>query len=81
MKIVLYYSPMCPYSNLTEDLLKERGVFYRRVNVNEDQSQARKMVLSSGQMGVPVIDCDGKIVVGFNREAIISLIKPKKQCV
>lgn len=80
MTIVLYYTPTCPYSKLTEDLLKERGVLYRRVNVSEttNAEAVRRMVSLSGQMGVPVVECDGKIVVGFNRQAIIELIKPKK---
>jgi glutaredoxin len=42
--------------------------------VAEDREKAKEMVQKSGQMGVPVIDIDGSIVVGFNQGKIEQLL-------
>ncbi len=54
------------------------GVKYRDVNVEEDLQAAHEAVAKSGQMGVPVIDIDGTIVIGFNRPQIDLLLRDKK---
>lgn len=70
MHILLYTTQTCPYCKLAENLLKELGVEYHKIDVNADQETAKKMVTKSGQMGVPVIEINGKIIVGFNPEVI-----------
>lgn len=54
------------------------GVKYKDVDVEHDMSAAKEAVEKSGQMGVPVIDIDGEIVVGFNRPKIDELLEAKK---
>ena len=53
-----------------KDFLKEQNVEFDDIDVGVDQKAANEMVEKSGQMGVPVVDIDGKIIVGFDREAI-----------
>jgi glutaredoxin len=37
--------------------------------------KAREMVTKSGQYGVPVLDIDGEIIVGFDRVRINTLLE------
>ncbi len=69
-KVVVYSTPTCPYCHMAKDFLKENKIAFRDVDVSEDSAAAQEMIDKSGQMGVPVIDVDGKIIVGFDREAL-----------
>lgn len=70
MKIKMYSTPTCPYCKLAKDFLKDRGVQFEDIDVAADSSAAQEMVKLSGQMGVPVLDIDGSIIVGWNKAAI-----------
>lgn len=69
-KVRVYSTPACPYCVMLKDFLKERGVKFEDIDVSRDQKKAREMVEKSGQMGVPVVEINGKIIVGFDREAL-----------
>jgi thioredoxin len=70
-KIVQVYSTTtCPYCNMAKRYLESKGVKYIDYNVELDQTKAYEMVLKSRQMGVPVLDIGGTIIVGFDRHAI-----------
>ncbi len=77
-KVKVYSTLMCPYCTMAKNFLKERGVEFEDIDVSRDQSAAREMIEKSGQMGVPVLDINGKIIVGFNREAIEEALKSGK---
>ena len=66
---------MCPYCTTLKEFLKERGVEFEEINVSQDEKAIKEMVEKTGQMGVPVMDIDGEIVIGFDREKIIKLLK------
>lgn len=69
-KIILYKTEVCPFCHKAEEFFKEHNVKYKSLDVGADQEAAKEMVEKSGQMGVPVIDIDGQIIVGYNVEAI-----------
>jgi len=69
-KVIVYSTPTCPYCTMAKRYLSERGVLYEDVNVAADQSRALEMLTKTGQMGVPVLDIGGQVIVGFNRPAI-----------
>ena len=73
-KVTVYSTPTCPYCTYTKDFFIEKGVAFEDVNVAEDHTRAREMVMKSGQMGVPVIDIDGEIIVGFQPNVFTSLL-------
>lgn len=73
-KITVYSTPSCPYCIRLKDYLKQRGAEFTGIDVSADQAALDKMVSISGQMGVPVIDVDGKIVVGFDKEKIEKIL-------
>ncbi len=69
-KIIIYSTPTCGYCNEAKAYFKLNDVAYEEHNVASDVNRRKEMVEKSGQMGVPVIDIDGEITVGFDREAI-----------
>ncbi len=69
-KVIVYSTPTCPYCTMAKEYLKKGGVAFEEINVAEDQEAAREMVEKSGQLGVPVLDIAGEIVVGFDRARI-----------
>jgi len=70
MAVKIYSTPTCPYCKIAKEYLKEKNIEFENINVAEDQKAAEEMIKKSGQMGVPVIDISGKIIVGFNKEEI-----------
>jgi len=70
MTVKIYSTPTCPYCKLTKDFLKEKGIAFVDIDVSADPAAANEMVKKSGQMGVPVADIDGQIIVGWNKSAL-----------
>ena len=68
--VTIYTTTHCPYCKLAKDYFSTNNVSYREINVEADDEAAAEMIRKSGQMGVPVIDVNGSIVVGFDRDAI-----------
>lgn len=75
--ITIYSTPVCPYCVQLKGYLKEHGFKYKDIDVSKDHEKAREMIEKSGQMGVPVADIDGSIIVGFNKEKIKKLLSIK----
>ena len=74
-KIKVYSTPTCPWCHKVKAFLKDKGVEFEEVDVAADQEAAKKMVEKSGQMGVPQIEINGKMIVGFDQEAIEAELK------
>ena len=72
--ITVYSTPTCPYCRQVKDFLKEKGVDFTDHNVASDVDARNLMVRKSGQLGVPVIDVDGAVLVGFNRNRLEELL-------
>lgn len=69
-KVTIYTTPTCPYCKMAKEFFKEHGVKYTEVNVAADWDKAKQMIEKSGQSGVPVIEINGKIIVGYDKRAI-----------
>lgn len=69
-KIKVYSTPTCPYCRMVKSFLKEKGVDFEDIDVSLDSKAAEEMIQKSGQMGVPQIEINEKIIVGFDKEAI-----------
>lgn len=76
-KIIVYSTNTCPYCVMAKQWLKEKKVDFEEVNVGLDQERAREMIKKSGQMGVPVIDIDGEVIIGFDRPKMENSLKTK----
>lgn len=73
-KVIVFSTPTCTYCNMAKSYFREKGIKFTDIDVSRDQAAARDMVRRSGQMGVPVIDIGGKIIVGFNRPQVNTLL-------
>ncbi|MFH1391269.1 MAG: glutaredoxin domain-containing protein [Candidatus Diapherotrites archaeon] len=69
-EVTIYTTPTCVYCNLAKEFFKENKIEYKQVDVSTDSQKAQEMFEKSGQMGVPVIEIDGKIIIGFDKESI-----------
>lgn len=78
MKIKVYSTTTCPWCHKAKDYFTEKGLEFEDINVSENQEAAKEMVEKSGQMGVPVIDIDGEIIVGFDQAAIEAALNKGK---
>jgi glutaredoxin 3 len=72
--VIIYSTPTCHYCGLAKDYFKAHGVNYTEYNVASDLEQRKIMVDKSGQLGVPVIDIEGKIMVGFDEAALVEAL-------
>ena len=70
LKVKVYSTKTCPWCHKAKEFLKEKGIKFEDIDVGADQKAAEEMIKKSGQMGVPVLDINGNIIVGFDREAI-----------
>jgi len=77
MVVKIYTTNFCPYCEMAKEFLKENNVEFEEINVENDHKAAQEMVEKSGQRGVPVIDINGEIIVGFNRKRIKEVLKIK----
>ncbi len=74
MSVTIYSTPTCPWCHKAKDFFKSKGIEFTDYNVADDQAKADEMVQKSGQMGVPVIDINGEILVGFEMARIVELL-------
>ena len=74
MSITVYSTNTCPWCRKAKNYLKSKGAEFKEVNVGVDRQGAMEMARKSGQSGVPVIDIDGNIIIGFDQERIDRLI-------
>ena len=72
--VKVYSTETCPYCKMAKQFLQENNVQFEAVDVSANQTAAQEMISKSGQMGVPVIDIDGQIIVGFDKGKIKKLL-------
>lgn len=75
--ITIYSTPTCVYCKSLKEYFTEKSIAFQEVDVAADEKELEKMVAISGQMGVPVVDLDGEVVIGFDREKIDEILKLK----
>ena len=72
--VTIYTTPTCAFCKMAKDYFQEKGVEFTEKDVATDEEARNQSVEKSGQTGVPVIDVDGEIVVGFNQEKLNELL-------
>ena len=73
-RVLVFTTPTCPWCTRAKSYLRSRGVKFREVDVARDPAAARDLVRRTGQMGVPVVEIDGKPIVGFDQAKIDQLL-------
>ncbi len=74
-KVLLYRTQTCPWCHKAEEFFKEHKIEFKSIDVGRNFKAAQEMIEKSGQQGVPVIDIDGNIVVGFDEPKLRRLLK------
>jgi len=77
--VIVYSTTTCPFCVMVKDWLKGKSVKYDDFNVGLNQDKAKEMMEKSGQMGVPVIDIDGEIIIGFDKPKLEAALKKAKK--
>jgi glutaredoxin 3 len=68
--VKVYSTSTCPWCTRAKQFLKENNIDFQDIDLSSDQQAVDDLMRKSGQMGVPVLDIDGQIIVGFNKEII-----------
>ena len=72
--VLIYSTPICGYCKMAKEFFTKNNIPYTEINVQGNPAKAQEMIQKSHQMGVPVIDIDGKVVVGFDKTKIKALL-------
>ena len=69
-KVKVYTTPACPWCIKTKQFLEDNHIDFENIDVSSNQAAGEEMIKKSGQMGVPVLDIDGEIIVGLDKDKI-----------
>lgn len=72
--VTVYSTNTCPYCTMMKNFLNDQGVPFKEVNVQADPVAARKLVETTGQMGVPQTEVNGQWVLGFDPNKVMELL-------
>ena len=75
--VKIYSTPTCVYCKTLKEYLEKNNIQFEEIDVSKDEKQLQHMIKISGQMGVPVLEIDGNVVVGFDKQKIDELLKIK----
>ena len=73
--VKVYSTPTCPYCVALKNFLKENNIDFEDIDVSQDDKAREEIIKKTGQMGVPIVDIDGEIIIGFDKEKISRLLK------
>lgn len=68
--VVIYTTPTCGYCKAVKDYLERHNIDYTEYDVSRNREKAQEIVQKTGQMGVPVVEINGDMMVGFDRQRI-----------
>ena len=77
MTVTVYSTASCPWCKKVKGFLAEHKVKFKNIDVGKDSNAAQEMIKKSGQTGVPVIDANGTILVGYNEKELKKALKLK----
>lgn len=72
--VIIYSTPVCHFCHIAKDFLTENKIEYVEYDVLTNLDKRQEMLAKSGQMGVPVIDIDGEVIIGFDQARISELL-------
>jgi glutaredoxin 3 len=68
--ITIYSANWCAFCHAAKDYFDKLGLTYTDKDIESDPKFAQESIDKSNQMGIPVIDINGEIIVGFDRPKI-----------
>lgn len=75
MTIKIYSTPSCVYCKTLKGYLTKNNIAFADIDVSKDEKELDRMVEISGQMGVPVVEIDNNVIIGFDKQKIDELLK------
>ena len=72
--IKVYTTDYCPWCDKVKAYLKSQNLEYTELNVQDDMEAREEMIKKSRQMGVPVLDINDNIIIGFDKPAILKAL-------
>ncbi len=72
--VKIYSTPSCYYCLTLKEFLKENNIEFEEIDVSKEKKAQEEMIEKSGQMGVPVVEIEGEIIIGFDKEKISQLL-------
>lgn len=79
MSVTIYTTPTCQYCKMAKQYFQENNIDYTEYDVSENEEKRSEMVEKSGQMGVPVIDVEGQLIVGFDKSVVAEALESSEQ--
>jgi len=76
--IKVFVTPVCPYCVTLKEFLKMNNIEFEEIDVSKDEKTKEELVKKTGRMEVPIMEIEGEIVVGFDKEKICKLLKLKE---
>ncbi|MDP1538880.1 MAG: glutaredoxin domain-containing protein [bacterium] len=78
LKVKVFVTPTCPYCFTLKEFLKEKGIEFEEIDVSRDEKARDYIIKKTGKMEAPVVEIDGEIVAGFDKEKIVNLLNIKE---
>ncbi len=72
--VKVYSTPTCSHCVRLKQFLADSDIEFENIDVSQDQAAAQELVAKSGQMGVPMLDIEGEIIVGFDKDKIVAIL-------
>lgn len=72
--VKVYSTPTCPYCTMAKNWFASKGVAFIDIDVSADHAAAQEMIQKTGQMGVPVIEIDSEVILGYQPAAFEQLL-------
>lgn len=76
--VKIFTTPTCAICFALKQFLKEHNIEFEEIDISNDKKAREEVIKKTGQMEVPVIEIDREIVVGFDKDKIIKLLKIKE---
>ena len=77
-KVKIFSTPACAFCYTLKQYLKDHKINFEDIDVSKDNEALEEMIRNTGQMTVPVIEIDGHVVIGFDKERINELLNIKE---
>ncbi len=72
--VIIYTTPSCVYCKMAKEFFRKNNIAYEEKDVAIDPAAREAMLAKSGQMGVPVIEAGGKIIIGFDQSRLRQIL-------
>ncbi len=75
--LTIYSTPTCTYCNMAKAFFKSNNLTYTEHDVASDLAKRKEMIDKTGQMGVPVIEANGHLIIGFDEPKLREVLAIK----